>query len=84
MDKTVLRVFRLYPRVVLHLASPLQKTQDLVSFPPHEAAELGKADALHLNAGVGLDAPAEVGTPPRRQAVPARGTPKKAQDVAHD
>jgi len=50
---------------------------------PHEGNELEKADFMHLDAGVGLEAPAQVRTPPRGQVVAASGIPEEAEDVAH-
>ena len=37
---------------------------------------------MHFDAGVGLDAPAKVGTAPRREVMTAGGVPEKAQDIA--
>ena len=37
---------------------------------------------MHLDAGVGLDAPSEVGTAPGREVVAARSVPEKSQDVS--
>ena len=45
--------------------------------------ELQEPDALHLDAGVSFDTPAQVRTAPGRQAMTPRGIPDESQDIAH-
>ena len=52
---------------------------ELVTFTPHEAPEFEEADLVHLEAAIGLDAPAQIGTAPRSQPVAARQAPGHPQ-----
>lgn len=69
--------------VVFHLAGPTQKAPEVVAFTPHELPEFEETDLLHLDAGVGLDAPEKIGTAPGGEAVPLGGVPEKADAVPH-
>ena len=61
--------------VVVHLAGPAQETPEVAALPPHELPEFQKADLLHLDARVGLDAPEEIGAAPRGEAMSLGGIP---------
>src|SRR5580698_1117610 len=52
-----LRIFRFGMGVALHLDRPFQKAPQLSALAPHKLPEFQEADLLHLDAGVGLDAP---------------------------
>lgn len=78
-----LGVLRLGAGVAIHLGGPLQEAQQFQSLAPHEPAEFQKADAVHLDARVGLNAPAEIRAAPWRQVMAARGVPDEEEDVAH-
>ena len=82
-SKDNLRVLRLDSSVSLHLGRPLQKAPQLFTLAPHEPAELQKPDALHLDSGIGLDPPAQIGATPWRQAVTPTRVPDKTQNIAH-
>ena len=68
---------------MLHLGSPLQESPQVFSFPPHEFPELQEANLRHFDAAVSFNAPEEVRTTPREQAVSTGGIPKKTQDDPH-
>ena len=70
--------------VPFHLACPFKKAPEIASFPPHEFPKLQEADLRHLDSAIGLDAPQEVRTPPRRQPVAFGRVPEKTDRVAHD
>jgi hypothetical protein len=57
------------------LAGPSKKVQKTALLLPEEAGELGKPDALRVEARVGLDAPAQVVAAPGTQPVAARRIP---------
>src|SRR5438067_1353355 len=78
-----LRVFRLGPRVAIHLRRPLQEALQVGALAPHESPKFQEADLAHLEAAVGLDAPLQIRTAPGSEAVAASGAPEKAQDVFH-
>ena len=69
--------------IALHLARPLKKTPETGAFPPQKLPKLKESDLRHLDAAVGLDAPQQVGAPPRSQAMAFGGVPEKAERVAH-
>ena len=50
---------------------------------PEKLPELEKTDLGHFDAGVGFDAPQQVGTAPRRDPVTTRAIPEKAQHLVH-
>jgi hypothetical protein len=50
-------VFRFWPRIVFHGRGPLQKPNQLAALVPEEAPEFEESDFVHLETGVGLDAP---------------------------
>jgi len=52
--------------------------------PPHESPELEKADFVHLDSCVGLDAPTQIWAAPWRETMAAGGNPDEAQDSFHD
>jgi len=64
--------------VTLHLPRPLQKTPETVALAPEKFPKLKKTDLRHLDAAIGLDAPEQVGAPPRGQAMALGGVPEKA------
>ena len=51
---------------------------------PHEAPEFEKADFVHLDSGVGLDAPTQIGAAPWSEPMAAGGNPDEAQNSFHD
>src|SRR5438270_1099635 len=79
----LLRILRLRSRVIFHISSPLKEVAQLFSLPEHEAPELHKADLVHLQAGVGLHAPAQVRAAPGRKAVALSCVPEEAEQLAH-
>jgi hypothetical protein len=70
--------------VPFHLTCPFEKAPEIVAFPPHESPKLQEADLRHLDSAIGLDAPQEVRTSPRRQPVAFGRVPEKTDRVAHD
>ena len=70
-------------RILFHFSSPLQEVQQIRSFAPHEAEKLEETYVVHLDASVGLDPPAQVGTLPRREVMAAGSIPKEADYVPH-
>ena len=70
--------------VALQFARPLEEAPEVPPLPPHKFPEFQKADLRHLHAGVGLDAPQKVGTPPWSQTMPLGGIPEEAERVAHE
>ena len=70
--------------VAFHLTCPFEKAPEIAAFPPHEFPKLQEADLRHLYSTIGLDAPQEVRTSPRRQPVAFGRVPKKTDRVAHD
>ena len=77
-------ILRLRTRVVFHRRSPLQKAHELVSRSPDKSPEFEKPDFVHLDAGVGRDAPTQVGAAPWCEAVAAGSNPDEAQNSFHD
>src|SRR5208283_6207621 len=69
--------------VALHLARPLEKTPQFPALTPHEFPEFQKSDLRHLHPGVGFDAPEQIRTAPRRQAMTAGSIPQEAEDAPH-
>src|SRR4029077_2084587 len=69
--------------IPLHLARPLQEAPQVSPFAPGKFPELQETDLRHLDAGVGLDAPKQVGAAPRGQVMTPRGIPEKTNDIAH-
>src|SRR5947207_13469629 len=69
--------------VALHFARPFQKAPEVSAFPPHEFPKFQETDLRHLHTGVGFDAPEQIGTSPRSQAMSLGGIPEKAELVAH-
>ena len=69
--------------VAFHLASPAQKAPEVVALPPHKFPEFQKPDLLHLDAGIGLDAPEKIRASPGGEAVAFRGIPEEADSVPH-
>src|SRR5204863_9046365 len=70
-------------RVVLHLGGPLQEAAQLLALRPDEGPEGEETDLVHLQAGVGLDAPAQIRTAPRSQPMASGRVPADAHDVPH-
>ena len=69
--------------IAFHLACPAQKAPEVVALPPHKLPEFQEPDLLHLDAGVGLDAPQEIGASPRGEAVAFRRVPEEADSIPH-
>ena len=69
--------------VALHLTRPFKKAPEAGALPPQEFPKLKKSDLRHLDAAIGLDAPKQVGTSPRSQAMAFGGVPQKAERMAH-
>src|SRR5271165_2939405 len=69
--------------VAFHLAGPLQKAPQFHTLAPDEFPEFQETDLRHFYAGVGFDAPQQVGAPPRGQAMAFGGIPQKAELGAH-
>ena len=69
--------------IAIHLSRPLQKTPQAGALAPQKFPELKEANFRHLDAAVGLDAPQQIWTPPRGQAMAPGGVPQKAQGMAH-
>ncbi len=65
------------PRLPLQVSGPEQKTQQLPLLFPHEPEHIARSQALCRFARIGLHAPSQKFTPPRRQPMPARRIPKK-------
>src|SRR5947209_4405970 len=76
-------VLGLRPRVVLHFGCPLQEAHQLLAFAEHESPEFQEAYLIHLEAAVGLHAPAQIGAAPRSQMVSARGIPQESKHMPH-
>lgn len=72
-----LHILGLGAGVALHAAGPLEEAHHLTPLVPQEAAELGEADALHLDSAIGLDAPAKVRAAPGREVMAAGGVPQE-------
>lgn len=68
---------------MFHLPSPAQEAPEIVALAPHEFPKFQKADLLHLDASVGLDAPEKIRTAPGREAMSLGGVPEKADTVPH-
>ena len=62
----------------------MEKPSQLILLVPHERNELEKADFMHFDAGIGLQPPTQVRTPPRGQVVAACGIPEEPEDIAHN
>lgn len=71
------------PNVALHFSGPLQKTPQVVAFPPEEIPKLKEVDLLHFDAAIGLNPPQKIGTAPGRDAVAAGGVPDEAEHGEH-
>jgi len=69
--------------VTLHFAGPSQEAPQVQALSPHKFPKFQEADLLHLDAGVGLDAPEQIGTAPGSEAVSFGGVPDKADRVPH-
>jgi hypothetical protein len=69
--------------VVFHLSGPVHEAREFVALTPHESPKGEEADLVHLQAGIGLNAPAQVGAAPGSEAMSASCVPSEAKDVAH-
>src|SRR5580692_333576 len=67
----------------VHRACPLEEAPEVVAFAPHKFPEFQEADLGHLHAGVGFDAPQQVGAAPGGQTMAFGGVPQEAETVAH-
>ena len=54
-----------------------------MAFAPHKFPKFQEADLGHLDTGVGLDAPKEIGASPRGQVVALGGVPEETEFVEH-
>jgi len=78
-----LRALRLRVDVAVHLACPLEEAPEITALGPQEFPEFEEADLRHLDAGVGLDAPEEIGAAPGSNTVASGGVPEKTEHGAH-
>jgi hypothetical protein len=69
--------------VMVHLTSPLQESPQALALSPEKLPEFKEADLRHFDAGVGLDAPEQIGAAPRGNPVAAGGVPEEAQHLSH-
>jgi hypothetical protein len=69
--------------VAVHLVRPNEKTPQVGAFGPEKLPEFEKADLRHLDAGVGFNSPEKIRAAPRRETVPTRRVPEKAEHVTH-
>src|SRR6202167_4004801 len=69
--------------VAFHLGRPLEKAPETGALPPQKFPEFKKTDLRHLDAAVGLDAPEQIGAPPRSQVMALGCVPEKAEAIAH-
>jgi hypothetical protein len=69
--------------IPLHLSRPLQEAPQFAALAPHEFPKFQETDLRHLHAGIGLDAPQQIGASPRGQAMALGGILQKAKLVAH-
>jgi len=79
----MLWVFRLGPRVIVHLRCPLKKTRKLFALAEQESPKFQKPDFVHFETGVSLHAPAQVRAPPRSHMMPASRIPQKSNQLPH-
>ena len=70
--------------VALDFSGPSQEAPEVMALSPHELPEFQESDLLHFYAGVGLDAPEEIGAAPRGKAVSLSRIPQEADGVPHD
>ena len=68
---------------MVHFARPLQETPQIAAFSPEKFPELNKADLLHLQAAIGLNAPEQIRAAPGRQAMAASRVPHETEDGEH-
>src|SRR5271170_3604514 len=69
--------------VALHLAGPFKKTPEAGALAPEKFPKLKETDLCHLDAAVCLDAPQQVGAPPRSEAMALGRVPEEAERMAH-
>ena len=74
------RTVGMYPT---HTLSPAQIPRQILPLSPRKTPEAEEIDLGGGDAPIGFDAPAEIGTPPRPQAVTARELPQKAKHAAN-
>lgn len=82
-DKEHLQVPRFGMGIAVHLGSPFQKAPQISALAPQKFPEFQKTDLGHLDTGVSLDAPEQVGAAPRREAMAFSRVPQKTKSVAH-
>lgn len=68
---------------VLHFTRPHEEAPQVAALAPEKFPELQESDLLHLQAAIGLNAPQQIRTPPRRQPMSACRVPRKAQYGEH-
>lgn len=69
--------------VALDFACPSEEAPQVIALSPHKFPEFQEADLLHFDAGVGFDAPEQIGTAPRSEAMSLGGVPHEADAVPH-
>lgn len=69
--------------IVIHLTRPLQEAPQALALGPQEFPKFQETDLGHFDARKGFDAPEEIGTTPRRNAVAARRIPYKPEHLSH-
>ena len=67
----------------VHLREPAGEAEELFAIGEEESAEVAETDGFGVEAGVGFEAPAEIGTAPGSEAMAAGGVPKKAKGLNH-
>ncbi len=76
-------IFRLHPGETFHICGPVQEPNEFALFSPQESKELEEANLMHFDAGIGLNSPTQVRTPPGGQMMAAGCIPKEPEDVPH-
>jgi len=61
----------------------MQKANQFAALVPEKAPEFEEADFVHLETGVGLDAPSQIWTSPGRETMSARGDPDEPENSFH-
>jgi hypothetical protein len=67
----------------IELASPVQKADQVSLLLPYEAEEVSGAYAVRFPPGVSFDAPTQIFTAPRPQAMSTCGIPQKPHPASH-
>src|ERR1700749_443240 len=69
--------------IPIHLPSPLQESPEVRALRPQKFPELQKPDLRHLDPGIGLDPPKQIGAPPRGNPVSPSRIPQKSYHPKH-